>query len=222
MNSADISISHYYYRCFVASKSGSYQRWRSCHDRLLVWIILGGQFWKFVRLAWRSQVSLPPVFCFKHYADSDLLVLAAGSSRLSVSSSTRSLANRRLKISSPDLAIFGLQIILALGNRPKSERFTYTCSIAIYGFFAAYLIANTVILTIKASVSPSLLERACTDALPLQFLCTSRSSRDECTKLILLDSAYQYSARYDERYRRVCLLLRNVRSYLRWYRRNFR
>lgn len=61
LNPAYISISHYYYRCFVASKSGSYQRWRSRHDRLLVWIILGGQFWKFVRLARRSQVSLPPV-----------------------------------------------------------------------------------------------------------------------------------------------------------------
>lgn len=45
-----------------------------------------------------------------------------------------------------------LQVILALGNRPKSERFTYTLSIAVYAFFALYLIFNTVILTVKACV----------------------------------------------------------------------
>lgn len=49
-----------------------------------------------------------------------------------------------------DLGVLGLQIILALGNRPKAEKGIYTFSIAAYAFFAAYLIFNTVILTIKA------------------------------------------------------------------------
>lgn len=43
-----------------------------------------------------------------------------------------------------------LQVILALGNRPKAEKLTYTISIAVYAFFSLYLIFCTVILTIKA------------------------------------------------------------------------
>lgn len=43
-----------------------------------------------------------------------------------------------------------LQIILALGNRPKAEKLTYTISIATFAFFSTYLVANTVLLTIKA------------------------------------------------------------------------
>lgn len=43
-----------------------------------------------------------------------------------------------------------LQVILALGNRPKAEKLTYTISIAVFAFFSLYLIFCTVILTIKA------------------------------------------------------------------------
>lgn len=49
-----------------------------------------------------------------------------------------------------DLGFLALQVILALGNRPKAERLTYTISIAVFAVFAAYLIFCTVILTIKA------------------------------------------------------------------------
>ncbi|KAM0791469.1 hypothetical protein ACM66B_005922 [Microbotryomycetes sp. NB124-2] len=48
------------------------------------------------------------------------------------------------------LGFLGLQIILALGNRPKAERFFYTLSFSVYALFSAYLIFMTVILTIKA------------------------------------------------------------------------
>ncbi|ORY64638.1 chitin synthase-domain-containing protein [Leucosporidium creatinivorum] len=48
------------------------------------------------------------------------------------------------------LVFLGLQIILALGNRPKAEKLTYTISICVYAFFSLYLIFMTVILTIKA------------------------------------------------------------------------
>jgi hypothetical protein len=53
-------------------------------------------------------------------------------------------------VSFPDLLFLALQIILALGNRPKAERYTYTTSIAVYAFLSAYLIFNTVVLTVKA------------------------------------------------------------------------
>jgi hypothetical protein len=52
--------------------------------------------------------------------------------------------------SSADLIFLALQVILALGNRPKAERLTYTISIAVFAFFALYLIFCTVILTVKA------------------------------------------------------------------------
>ncbi|GAA5868205.1 hypothetical protein JCM3774_000599 [Rhodotorula dairenensis] len=48
------------------------------------------------------------------------------------------------------LMFLALQVILALGNRPKAEKLTYTISIAVYAFFSLYLIFCTVILTIKA------------------------------------------------------------------------
>ncbi|KAI5480781.1 chitin synthase, glycosyltransferase family 2 protein [Pseudohyphozyma bogoriensis] len=48
------------------------------------------------------------------------------------------------------LIFLALQIILALGNRPKAERTTYTLSIAVYAGFALYLIFMTLILTVKA------------------------------------------------------------------------
>ncbi|KAM0753153.1 chitin synthase [Meredithblackwellia eburnea MCA 4105] len=48
------------------------------------------------------------------------------------------------------LGFLALQVILALGNRPKAEKLTYTISIAVYAFFQVYLVANTVELTIKA------------------------------------------------------------------------
>ncbi|CEQ39616.1 SPOSA6832_01176 [Sporobolomyces salmonicolor] len=48
------------------------------------------------------------------------------------------------------LIFLALQVILALGNRPKAERLTYTASFLVFAFFALYLIFMTVILTIKA------------------------------------------------------------------------
>ncbi|SGY21407.1 BQ5605_C016g08233 [Microbotryum silenes-dioicae] len=45
------------------------------------------------------------------------------------------------------LGVIGLQILLALGNRPKAERFAYTLCISIFAFFSLYLISNTVLLT---------------------------------------------------------------------------
>ncbi|BGP48579.1 hypothetical protein JCM10450v2_004455 [Rhodotorula kratochvilovae] len=48
------------------------------------------------------------------------------------------------------LVFLALQVILALGNRPKAEKLTYTVSIAVFAFFSLYLIVCTVVLTIKA------------------------------------------------------------------------
>ncbi|KAL8281055.1 hypothetical protein RQP46_006413 [Phenoliferia psychrophenolica] len=48
------------------------------------------------------------------------------------------------------LIFLALQIVLALGNRPKAEKLTYTISISVYAFFSLYLILNTVELTVKA------------------------------------------------------------------------
>lgn len=56
-----------------------------------------------------------------------------------------------------DLIFLALQVILALGNRPKAEKLTYTISFLVFAFFSLYLIFMTVILTIKAfCVSSSL------------------------------------------------------------------
>jgi chitin synthase len=49
-----------------------------------------------------------------------------------------------------DLIFLALQVILALGNRPKAEKLTYTISFLVFAFFSLYLIFMTVILTIKA------------------------------------------------------------------------
>ncbi|KPV74975.1 glycosyltransferase family 2 protein [Rhodotorula graminis WP1] len=48
------------------------------------------------------------------------------------------------------LGFLALQVILALGNRPKAEKRAYTISIAVFAFFSLYLIVCTVVLTIKA------------------------------------------------------------------------
>lgn len=48
------------------------------------------------------------------------------------------------------LIFLALQVILALGNRPKAEKLTYTISFLVFAFFSLYLIFMTVILTIKA------------------------------------------------------------------------
>lgn len=48
------------------------------------------------------------------------------------------------------LALLALQVILALGNRPKGEKPAYVVSFVVFGLFAAYLLAMTLILTIKA------------------------------------------------------------------------
>jgi len=58
---------------------------------------------------------------------------------------------------STDLIFLALQVILALGNRPKAEKLTYAISFLVFAFFSLYLIFMTVILTIKAfCVSSSL------------------------------------------------------------------
>lgn len=83
-----------------------------------------------------------------------------------------------------DLLLLALQIILALGNRPKAEKFTYTTSIAVYALLSLYLIANTVVLAVKAwvLVSPCLFPlsiRSLMLPLPLfpnQVLCKLCSS----------------------------------------------
>jgi len=49
-----------------------------------------------------------------------------------------------------DLGFLALQVILALGNRPKAEKRAYTISIAVFAFFSLYLIVCTVVLTVKA------------------------------------------------------------------------
>jgi hypothetical protein len=48
------------------------------------------------------------------------------------------------------LAMVALQVILALGNRPKGERLMYTASFVIFGALAIYLLLNTVYLTVMA------------------------------------------------------------------------
>lgn len=48
------------------------------------------------------------------------------------------------------LTTLAVQIILALGNRPKGERLAYALSFWIFAILAAYLIFMTVILTIAA------------------------------------------------------------------------
>ncbi|GAA5897829.1 hypothetical protein JCM8208_003169 [Rhodotorula glutinis] len=48
------------------------------------------------------------------------------------------------------LGFLALQVILALGNRPKAEKRAYTISIAVFAFFSLYLIVCTVVLTVKA------------------------------------------------------------------------
>jgi len=48
------------------------------------------------------------------------------------------------------ISTVALQIILALGNRPKGERVIYLVCFIIFGILSAYLIANTILLTVKA------------------------------------------------------------------------
>ncbi|MBW0494345.1 hypothetical protein O181_034060 [Austropuccinia psidii MF-1] len=48
------------------------------------------------------------------------------------------------------LSLVGLQVILALGNRPKGEKAVYVMSFVVFGLFAAYLLAMTLVLTIQA------------------------------------------------------------------------
>ncbi|KAI7944401.1 hypothetical protein MJO28_010096 [Puccinia striiformis f. sp. tritici] len=48
------------------------------------------------------------------------------------------------------LALVCLQIILALGNRPKGEKQAYLISLCIFASFAIYLLAMTLFLTVKA------------------------------------------------------------------------
>lgn len=83
-------------------------------------------------------------------------LLAAGCSRSSVralyspsGSSSSSPAALTLHLFA-DLGFLALQVILALGNRPKAEKRAYTISIAVFAFFSLYLIVCTVVLTVKA------------------------------------------------------------------------
>ncbi|PLW33278.1 hypothetical protein PCASD_09776 [Puccinia coronata f. sp. avenae] len=48
------------------------------------------------------------------------------------------------------LALVSLQIIMALGNRPKGEKKAYLISLCIFASFAIYLLAMTLFLTAKA------------------------------------------------------------------------
>ncbi|KAH9458754.1 hypothetical protein MJO28_010092 [Puccinia striiformis f. sp. tritici] len=48
------------------------------------------------------------------------------------------------------LCLVALQVILALGNRPKGEKAAYFISFIVFGTFAAYLLGMTMILTINA------------------------------------------------------------------------
>ncbi|KAH8925253.1 glycosyltransferase family 2 protein [Atractiella rhizophila] len=48
------------------------------------------------------------------------------------------------------LSTVSLQVILALGNRPKGERFVYATCFWIFAGLSLYLIANTILLTVKA------------------------------------------------------------------------
>ncbi|MBW0485136.1 hypothetical protein O181_024851 [Austropuccinia psidii MF-1] len=48
------------------------------------------------------------------------------------------------------LALVTLQILLALGNRPKGEKKAYLISLIIFAAFAIYLLAMTLVLTAKA------------------------------------------------------------------------
>ncbi|KAH9811369.1 family 2 glycosyltransferase [Melampsora americana] len=48
------------------------------------------------------------------------------------------------------LALIALQVILALGNRPKGEQPTYIICFVIFGLFALYLLGMTLVLTIQA------------------------------------------------------------------------
>jgi chitin synthase len=69
------------------------------------------------------------------------------------------------------LSLLGLQFVLALGNRPKGERFAYVTTLwyvigfsilmsshiqrRIYAFLSVYLFACSIILTVKSfSVGP--------------------------------------------------------------------
>ena len=47
-------------------------------------------------------------------------------------------------------AFIVLQFILALGNRPKGEKFSYTLSFCVFALLSAYLILCSVWLTVKA------------------------------------------------------------------------
>ncbi|PLW31854.1 hypothetical protein PCANC_17200 [Puccinia coronata f. sp. avenae] len=58
------------------------------------------------------------------------------------------IANQILKIIY--LCLVALQVILALGNRPKGEKAAYVVSFIVFGIFAAYLLAMTLVLTINA------------------------------------------------------------------------
>ncbi|RSH88762.1 Chitin synthase, class 2 [Saitozyma podzolica] len=48
------------------------------------------------------------------------------------------------------LAFLALQFVLALGNRPKGERMLYLVTLWVYALLAAYLIACSLILSVKA------------------------------------------------------------------------
>ncbi|CED84153.1 glycosyltransferase family 2 protein [Phaffia rhodozyma] len=48
------------------------------------------------------------------------------------------------------LSLLMLQFVLALGNRPKGERFLYVMTLTIFAILSAYLIACSVILSVKA------------------------------------------------------------------------
>ncbi|KAF8322251.1 glycosyltransferase family 2 protein [Clavulina sp. PMI_390] len=54
------------------------------------------------------------------------------------------------------LGVLALQFVLALGNRPKGERFAYLATLCIFAFLSLYLIVCSFWLTVKAFQSLSL------------------------------------------------------------------
>jgi hypothetical protein len=108
-------------------------------------------------------------------------------------------------VSFPDLLFLALQIILALGNRPKAERYTYTTSIAVYAFLSAYLIFNTVVLTVKAF------------CVSLRFLSRSTVTDQADSTAHWIDSSCSWTRRGGG-----CLPRRCIRTHLRWYWRYLR
>ncbi|KZT13058.1 glycosyltransferase family 2 protein [Laetiporus sulphureus 93-53] len=68
------------------------------------------------------------------------------------------------------LIFLTLQFVLALGNRPKGERFAYTVTLWVYAVLAVYLLVCSFALTIKAFIAvPSMLKSKTAGQIVLTF-----------------------------------------------------